>query len=132
MKFSSAVSYALAAVVQIAANGGSRPLANRIICETAKMPERFVLQILRHLVNAGVLTSVRGVDGGYKLARPANRISLLDIYESIDHFDGGKDVWCQGLVPSSQQILRETFDGIVTDARKRLSGVTIADLRAKA
>jgi Rrf2 family protein len=131
MKFSSAVSYALAAVAQIAANGGSRPLANRVICETAKMPERFVLQVLRHLVNGGVLISVRGVDGGYRLARPAHQITVLDIYEAIDRFDNGADVWCQGLAPASQRVLRAAFEGIVTDARKRLSGVTIADLKVK-
>jgi Rrf2 family protein len=48
------------------------------------MPERFLLQILRTLVTHGLLTSVRGVYGGYCLARSPEEISLLEIIEAID------------------------------------------------
>lgn len=48
------------------------------------MPERFLLQILRSLVTSGLLRSTRGVEGGYRLARTADEISVLDIVESID------------------------------------------------
>ena len=130
MKFSNSVSYALAAVVQIAANPSSTPLACRIICEQAKMPERFVLQILRQLVNGGVLISVLGAEGGYKLARPANQITLLEIYESVDRFDEGADMWCNGLAPASQRVVRGAMEGIIADARKRLGNLTVADLKA--
>jgi Rrf2 family protein len=48
------------------------------------MPERFLLQILRSLVNHGILRSTRGVDGGYALLRPARDVSVLQIMEAIE------------------------------------------------
>ncbi len=49
-----------------------------------QMPERFLLQILRSLVTHGILSSTRGVDGGYALERPVEQISLLEVIEAID------------------------------------------------
>ena len=48
------------------------------------MPERFLLQILRHLVTHGILHSTRGVEGGYTLERKPEQVSLLDVIEAIE------------------------------------------------
>jgi Rrf2 family protein len=39
---------------------------------------------MRRLVRAGLVTSTRGPGGGFKIARLANEISLLDIYEAVE------------------------------------------------
>lgn len=129
MKFNKTVAYAVAAVVQVAANSSTKPVANRIVCERTQMPERFVLQIMRLLVNGGVLIGVRGFDGGYKLARPAHQITLLDIYESVDSLGEDSDVGFNRLSPVSQRIVANAIEGIVADARKRLAKLTVAELR---
>ena len=48
------------------------------------MLDKFVLQVMRLLVLAGIVTIRRGVQGGYTLAKPANKITLLEIVQAID------------------------------------------------
>jgi len=84
MKLSRTVSYAVKAMVALAADPSESPVCCKQLAEGGEMPERFLLQILRTLVTHGLLTSVRGVYGGYCLARDPNEISLLEIVEAID------------------------------------------------
>jgi Rrf2 family protein len=84
MKLSRTVGYAVQAMVQLASTDDKGPVSCRRLAEAGGMPERFLLQILRSLVNSGLLRSTRGVEGGYRLARDANEISMLHIVESID------------------------------------------------
>lgn len=84
MKLSRTVSYAVKAMVALAASPQECPVCCKDLAESGDMPERFLLQILRTLVTNGLLTSVRGVYGGYCLARSPEEISLLEIVEAID------------------------------------------------
>jgi Rrf2 family protein len=84
MKISRTVGYAVQAMVQLAATEDVGPVSCRRLAEAGGMPERFLLQILRSLVTSGLLRSTRGVEGGYRLARGAGEISVLEIVESID------------------------------------------------
>jgi Rrf2 family protein len=116
--------------VQIADDASGKPLSRATICERTGMPSRFVLQVLRHLVNGGVVTSVRGVFGGYRLNKPASAITVLDIYEAVDSLADDVDMRLDALAPASRRILTAALDGIVADTRKRLASVTVADLKA--
>lgn len=84
MKLSRTVSYAVKAMVALATDPGESPVCCKQLAESGEMPERFLLQILRTLVTHGLLSSVRGVYGGYHLARDPGDISLLEIVEAID------------------------------------------------
>ena len=84
MKLSRTVGYALRATLYLAAEEPNKPIPCSKIAKEGEMPERFLLQILRNLVNQGVLRSTRGVDGGYTLAGAPSDVSLLDIIEAID------------------------------------------------
>jgi Rrf2 family protein len=85
MKLTRASSYALHAVAFLAARKDStRPVASHHIAAARGIPERFLLKVLKPLVSAGVLLSLKGPNGGYRLARPAAEISLLDILEAVD------------------------------------------------
>ena len=95
------------------------------------MPERFVLQIMRTLVNAGMLQSSRGVAGGYTLVKPAAKIILLQIVETIDGPLGDKrPVGLTGMTKDSQAKIEKAMAAIEADARRRLAAVTLADLQA--
>jgi Rrf2 family protein len=48
------------------------------------LPERFLLQILRKLVNHGILESICGSQGGYYLARPTSQITLRQVADALD------------------------------------------------
>src|SRR5213076_1140230 len=84
MKLSRTVAYALQATLQLAENNSHLPVPSSQLAAQGHMPERFLLQILRHLVTHGILHSTRGVDGGYSLDRKPEDISLLDVIEAID------------------------------------------------
>lgn len=84
MKISRTVAYALQATLLLAqANAGESIPCSRLAAE-GKMPERFLLQILRNLVAHGILVSSRGIDGGYRLVQSPEKISILDIIEAMD------------------------------------------------
>src|SRR5947209_2830425 len=84
MKLSRASSYALHAVEYMAARGEDGPVASHHIAEARGIPERFLLKVLKPLVSARLLYSVKGPNGGYRLARPASKISLLEVVEAVD------------------------------------------------
>jgi Rrf2 family transcriptional regulator, cysteine metabolism repressor len=85
MKLSRTSSYALQAVLQLARSDSSgTPIPCSRLAADGKMPERFLLQILRSLVTHGILGSTRGVVGGYCLERSPEDISLLDVIEAVD------------------------------------------------
>ncbi|MEM8945519.1 MAG: Rrf2 family transcriptional regulator [Planctomycetota bacterium] len=81
---SRSTAYAVGALLQLANAPPDLPVPCSQLAKTGEMPERFLLQILRQLVNHGILTSTRGVDGGYALARPVSQINLLQIFEATD------------------------------------------------
>src|SRR5207245_6012011 len=62
----------------------SRPIASQDIAQACGVPELFLLKVLRPLVSAGFLYSLKGPHGGYRLAHPASTISLLEIVEAVD------------------------------------------------
>jgi Rrf2 family protein len=86
MKLTRASIYALHAVTYMAAQkdreGGS--VASHIIAQDRGIPERFLLKVLKPLVSEQILVSVKGPNGGYRLARPAKEISVLEVIEAVD------------------------------------------------
>ena len=60
------------------------PVASHIIAHDRKIPERFLLKVLKPLVSAQILHSIKGPNGGYRLAKPANEITMLDVVEAVD------------------------------------------------
>ena len=84
MKLSLASRYALHAVTYLATQKKSDPVASHIIAHARGISERFLLKVLRPLVSARILTSVKGPNGGYRLARTANDITMLDVIEAVE------------------------------------------------
>jgi len=58
-------------------------LAARTIADQQAIPSQFLGQILQQLRTAGLIVSVRGASGGFKLSRSPNRISMADIVEAV-------------------------------------------------
>src|SRR5215475_14476352 len=84
MKLTRASSYALHAVAYMAAQKQDKPIASHHIAQARGIPERFLLKVLKPLVSAQVLLSIKGPNGGYRLARPANEITMLEVLEAVD------------------------------------------------
>jgi Rrf2 family protein len=108
--------YAVVALAELARSGeGPVPIAQ--IAERRRMPVQFLEQLFATLRRDGLLQSQRGVGGGYRLARPATEITVLEVVQALDGKVGeeGKEaggIWAEGV-----DALREVF-----------SQTTIADI----
>ena len=71
-------------MLALAAEPGEGPLSARRIAEKMAIPARFVPHVLADLVGAGLVTARTGRLGGYRLARPAGEISLLDVITAVE------------------------------------------------
>jgi len=84
MRLSRTVAYAIQAVMELSQHNPSIAYPCSKLAQTTKMPERYLLQIMRQMTTHGILYSTRGVDGGYTLMKKTSEISLLEIIEAID------------------------------------------------
>ena len=84
MKLTCASAYALQALAFMAGQKNDKPIASHHVAKARAIPERFLLKVLKPLVGANVLVSTKGPHGGYKLARAAGDITLLEVIEAVD------------------------------------------------
>src|SRR4051812_26128193 len=84
MRLSQSAAYALHALAHLAGREGDAPLSSRDIARACHVPERFLQKVLKPLAAAGVLRSAMGANGGYRLAKPAGKITLLEVVELVD------------------------------------------------
>jgi Rrf2 family protein len=130
MKLSRTSVYAIGATLQLANAEPRRPISCKFLADNGSTPPRFLLHILRTLVERGILESARGVDGGFFLARPPEKVSLLDI---VDVFDKSRS----SIVPDVARMgpaVRARLSEILREAnnfeRNALQTLTLADLMA--
>jgi Rrf2 family protein len=128
MKLSRTVAYALQATLQLAQANNLGPVPCSRLAAEGKMPERFLLQILRNLVAHGILNSTRGVDGGYTLDRTPEEISLLEIIEAIEGPICPVIPPAHGLPASSKAKLQGALAGITATSRRELQAIKLVHL----
>jgi Rrf2 family protein len=128
MKLTRATSYALHAVAYMAAQKHDRPIASHKIAQERGIPERFLLKVLKPLVSARVLLSIKGPNGGYRLARSPADITMLEILEAVDGpIRGSSPLSDENDGPLNhklEQICKESADQV----RKHLEKVKISAL----
>jgi Rrf2 family protein len=121
--------YAIRAAVELAA-AGEGPVKGERLAQAQEIPSNFLENILSDLRNAGIVSSRRGADGGYWLARPAAEVSLADIIRAVDgplaNVRGvrSEQVAYQG----SAEKLRDVWVAVRASLRGVLENVTLADL----
>ncbi len=128
MKLSRTVAYAVQATLQLAQSNSGSPVPCSHLASEGHMPERFLLQILRHLVTHGILHSTRGVDGGYSLDRKPEDISLLDVIEAIDGPLTAAIPSTNGGTSPSEVRLREALEQVAVGMRQQLDSIKLSDL----
>jgi Rrf2 family protein len=108
------------------------PTASHIIAEKRGIPERFLLKVLKPLVSAQVLYSVKGPNGGYRLARPATEITILEVLEAVDgpirgHAPTSLNEPRNYLNRKLEQICNESAEQV----RKTLSKIKLSELSGR-
>jgi Rrf2 family protein len=76
--------YALHALIVLAQHDGEQPMQIAEVAEEARVPRKFLEQILVDLKRRGIVRSQRGRAGGYFIGKPAKEISFADVIRTID------------------------------------------------
>ena len=84
MRLSRRSEYACLALVDLSANYDKGYVKVRELAERQEIPHEFLVQILLRLKNAGYVQSARGASGGYRLAKPPDKIAVAEIVRLMD------------------------------------------------
>jgi Rrf2 family transcriptional regulator, cysteine metabolism repressor len=106
--------YAVAALAELGRSGGAEPVPIGELARRREVPVQFLEQLFAVLRRAGILSSQRGVKGGYRFAREPSAVTVLEVVELLDG-PLGRD---------SAGVFADAAEA----ARKVLQGTTIADV----
>ena len=130
MKLSTRGRYGIHAMYDLALNAEKGPQSIKAIAERGDMPDAYLEQLIAVLKREGLVTSTRGAQGGYMLARPASEITVGDVLRAlegglslVDCLDGeescGKSCACPSRIVWMK--LRDGMNAIV-------DGITLQDM----
>ena len=134
MRISAKADYAVRASAELAAAAGQGPLKADRIAQAQGVPLRFLLNILSELKLARIVQSHRGTEGGYSLARPADKITLADVIRAVEgplasvHESRPEEITYVGPAESLQLV----WIAVRANLRAVLESVTLADLASGA
>lgn len=125
---SQTVEYALRAMVHLAAVDPTVAISSEMIARQTRIPQGYLSKILRDLVVSELIHSQRGPNGGFKLARPAGKISLLDVITAVDPIARIKK--CPLGNPEHLQLcpLHGRIDGAIAKIEQEFKQTTLAEL----
>ncbi len=129
MELSSRLEYALVALLEIAKHQAQgKPLKVNEIAASQSLPERYLDQIFTSLKRQGILSSQRGMKGGYLLARELWQITLLDVVVAIEGSGDRKKVNSTSSNTLEKTVVVQTFEGIKDSVDDLLKSYTLQDL----
>jgi Rrf2 family protein len=132
VRISAKVDYAVRAMCELAAHTGDAPLKAEQIASAQEIPLSFLENILVDLRRAGFVRSLRGQDGGYRMAKPASAITIADVIRAVE----GPLADVRGMRPESLTFtgsavpLRDVWLATRVSLRRVLEQVSIADVVA--
>lgn len=129
MNLSKSVLYGIAALLELADHRSEAPLCAAAIASRTGMPSRYLMEIMKSMRDAGLVTSTRGSGGGYKLSRPLSRISVYHIYEAIAGHHPQEQLPTDAFAASSQRLIDNTLQDAADYMRRRLSMIALDSLK---
>ncbi|MBU1069649.1 Rrf2 family transcriptional regulator [Myxococcota bacterium] len=84
MKFSTRVRYGMRAMVELAQGGEDRPVPLAALAQRQNLSIKYLENLFHALRDAGLVLASRGPHGGYRLARPADGITVLEVAQALD------------------------------------------------
>lgn len=130
MRLSARVDYALRAVCELAAANAPRTADELSVAQG--LPSKYLEAILGELRRGGLLRSQRGPDGGFRLGRSAEEISIADVIRALDgelaNVRGSRPENLHYVGPAAA--LQEVWIALRASERLILEGVTVAHVAA--
>ena len=84
MKFSTRARYGMRAMLDLAIHGDGGLVLLKDIASRQEISKRYLEHMMTLLRNRGLVVAERGAAGGYRLARPASDMSLVEIFEALE------------------------------------------------
>jgi Rrf2 family protein len=84
MKISTSARYGIRVMLDVTCHGTQNAVGRQMIADRQQVTSEYIAQIARRLTQAGLLETIRGPGGGYKLGRASDQIRLGDIYRAIE------------------------------------------------
>jgi Rrf2 family protein len=138
MLFSTKAEYGVRLMIELGRQDGDAPVSLSAVAEAESLPLSYLEHLVAKLRKAGLVVSQRGAHGGYRLARPAKQIEMLEVVQALEgaiapmecfHEEPEGKVLCShetdGDRACATKLLWTRVQGGVT---KALSGTTLADL----
>ncbi|MFE9773618.1 RrF2 family transcriptional regulator [Streptomyces sp. NPDC005931] len=130
MRISARADYAVRAALQLAASHDGGPMKAEAIADAQDIPHKFLESILNDMRRGGLVLSQRGGNGGYRLAKPAESISIADVIRVVE----GPLVSVRGVRPPElsytgpAESLLPLWIALRSNVREILEGVSLADV----
>ncbi|MEU0287221.1 RrF2 family transcriptional regulator [Streptomyces sp. NPDC052492] len=130
MRISARADYAVRAALQLASSRDDGPLKAEAIADAQEIPHKFLESILNDMRRGGLVVSQRGGNGGYRLAKPAESISIADVIRVVE----GPLVSVRGVRPPElsysgpAESLLPLWIALRSNVRQILEGVSLADV----
>lgn len=130
MRISARADYAVRAALQLTAAGKAEPVKAEALAQAQEIPHKFLVGILNDMRRGGLIVSQRGINGGYRLARAPERISIADVVRAVD----GPLVSVRGVRPpelsysGAAESLLPLWIALRANVREILEGVSLADV----
>jgi len=91
MKLNTTSQYAIRIMTHIVQNQTQKLFNAKVISDILDIPYKYMTKIMSQLVEANIITSTRGREGGYALAKSPSSIHIVDLLEAVKECLHGKD-----------------------------------------
>ena len=131
MKLSTKGRYATRILLCISRLQGDLPVAKKRISEQEGISTDYIEQIIVPLKNAGLVNSVRGLRGGFRLARDASEITVYDILSASEGNINLVGCLAEGCSHSDKCVVQSVWQGATDELRNYFSKITLRELHDK-
>lgn len=130
MRISAKSDYAVRAAIVLALAKADEPVKADTIARSQEIPLKFLLNILSELKRDRIVTSHRGIHGGFLLARPATEITVADVIRAMEGpLASVHEILPENVhYPPPSESLQQVWVAVRASLRSVLETVTIADL----
>ena len=128
MKLSTKGRYATRIMLCISRLQGDLPVPKKRIAEQEGISTDYIEQIIVPLKNAGLVNSVRGLRGGFRLAKDPSKITVYDILSASEGSINLVGCLAEGCSNSDQCVVQRVWQGASDELRIYFSKITLKEL----
>jgi Rrf2 family protein len=130
VRISAKADFAVRATVELAAGGNDKPIKAERIATAQNIPLNFLENILGELRHAGIVRSQRGAEGGFRLAKAPDQVTIADVIRAVEgplaSVRGGPPEEAE--YPGPAAALPRVWIAVRANLRRVVEQVTVADI----